>query len=568
MDSSHGFPSDLMAGRELLAEDRSVMARMQKKFWKTKQVLIKATGKKEDEHVVASDADLDSKLEFFRSVQTTCTELLKVIEKYQQRITTLSQEENHLGLFLRFQAEHDKTKAGSMMDATSKALCASAKMRLALYPPLRRMEQEVETFRRRAITDSLETVGRMEKARTEYRGALLWMKDVSQELDPDTYKQLEKFRKVQAQVRSTKVQFDKLKNDVCQKVDMLGASRCNMLSHSLATYQTTLLHFWEKTAQMMTSIQDAFQGHVQYQFATLKDLKDPLEQLTEGQMVENRKESEIQTHLDALISLEEEKAGDSTSETVSALNTDGQTQDGDGSQCVSLDSVLRELADLQSVVSTHDLLLPASLTPHHLLRQFLQPLCPNVTTPPPVGGSGSAAETPGSDLTALPESGPRDLLSDAGQQDLDEERERGDLNFLKDLLSPGSMGADEFSREWQDAFGSFEMTPSQSLATPSSAQVLSHSQPSSPTGFLPSQLLDQSLSSTGWATPPMFQAPPLQPPQAIGQASPSESVAKTTANASRVSGRDMSAWFNLFADLDPLSNPDAIGRRDEDLMNA
>lgn len=67
---------------------------------------------------------------------------------------------------------------------------------MALCPPLHRLYQEVETFRRRAITDTLLTVSRMEKARTEYRGALLWMKDVSQELDPDTYKQLEKFRKV------------------------------------------------------------------------------------------------------------------------------------------------------------------------------------------------------------------------------------------------------------------------------------------------------------------------------------------------------------------------------------
>lgn len=67
---------------------------------------------------------------------------------------------------------------------------------MALRPPLFRLHQEVETFRRRAIADTLLTVGRMEKARTEYRGALLWMKDVSQELDPDTYKQLEKFRKV------------------------------------------------------------------------------------------------------------------------------------------------------------------------------------------------------------------------------------------------------------------------------------------------------------------------------------------------------------------------------------
>lgn len=140
----------------------------------------------------------------------------------------MSQEENELGLFLRFQGEHDRTKAGNMMDATSKALCTSAKQRsaaannkaddcvskvintqrvlnnlpflhrMALCPPLHRLHQEVETFRRRAIADTLLTVSRMEKARTEYRGALLWMKDVSQELDPDTYKQLEKFRKVGA----------------------------------------------------------------------------------------------------------------------------------------------------------------------------------------------------------------------------------------------------------------------------------------------------------------------------------------------------------------------------------
>lgn len=62
----HGsrFAGDMLSGgRALLGEDSSVMARMQKKFWKTKQVLIKATGKKEDEYVVASDADLDAKLE-------------------------------------------------------------------------------------------------------------------------------------------------------------------------------------------------------------------------------------------------------------------------------------------------------------------------------------------------------------------------------------------------------------------------------------------------------------------------------------------------------------------------
>ncbi|XP_019364024.1 PREDICTED: islet cell autoantigen 1 isoform X6 [Crocodylus porosus] len=178
------------------SQEKSVVNKMQQKYWKTKQTLIKVTGKKEDEHVVASDADLDAKLELFHSIQRTCMELLKAIELYQKRICFLSQEENELGKFLRSQGSQDKTRAGKMMQATGKALCFSSQQRLALRTPLSRLYQEVETFRYRAISDTWLTVNRMEQYRTEYRGALLWMKDVSQELDPDLYKQMEKFRKV------------------------------------------------------------------------------------------------------------------------------------------------------------------------------------------------------------------------------------------------------------------------------------------------------------------------------------------------------------------------------------
>lgn len=73
--------------------------------------------------------------------------------------------------------------------------------RMALCTPLYRLEQEMSTFTGRAVSDTLLTVNQMERARTEYRGALLWMKDVSQELDPDTYKQMEKFRKVSKAVK-------------------------------------------------------------------------------------------------------------------------------------------------------------------------------------------------------------------------------------------------------------------------------------------------------------------------------------------------------------------------------
>ena len=69
-------------------------------------------------------------------------------------------------------------------------------LRLTLRVPLVRLFQEVETFRHRAIGDSWQTVNRMEALRSEYRAALLWMADISKELDPEAYRKLDKYREV------------------------------------------------------------------------------------------------------------------------------------------------------------------------------------------------------------------------------------------------------------------------------------------------------------------------------------------------------------------------------------
>ncbi|XP_069790104.1 islet cell autoantigen 1-like protein isoform X2 [Narcine bancroftii] len=498
MDRQSGYSGE-MFNRYVLEDDKSVVSQMQKKYWKTKQALIKATGKKEDEHVVASDADLDAKLEIYRTIQTSCIELLKMLEKYQQRLNTLSQEENELGMFLKGHSYQDKTPAGKMMNATSKALCASAKQRLALRVPLLRLEQEVETFRRRAVSDTRLTVNRMEQSRTEYRGALLWMKDVSQELDPDTYKQLEKFRKVQAQVRNTKMQFDKLKNDVCQKVDLLGASRCNLLSQLLVAYQNTLLQFWERTACMMSQIHECFKGYQPYKFNALKSLQDPFEYLSKEEPNERQEKGKecISNEVDKLVLLDE---GPELSE---------------GKQ-----------SDVPVTTASQD---PTQLP-------TLEPL---------------------GDKNDLYETGPKDLLGDGLEND---DLEKHELTFLNELLNPSSTAASD-CHEWQSIFESSSLSPGPTIEG-------SDLKPAeAPAGrFLPSQLFDLSHNTAGafigWTDPPKPQPGPKVP------AHPSQNIPKVPSKAHKSNPQDKSAWFNLFADLDPLSNPDAIGRTDEELLNA
>lgn len=193
----------------------------------------------------------------------------------------MAHEENLVGRFLKECGKIDKTRAGKVMTASGKTLCYTAQQRIQLRNPLVRLYQEVETFQYRAIADTMLTVERMEKARVAYRAALLWMKDLSQQLNPDTYKQLEKFRKVQAQVRRTKARFDKLKIDTQQKIDMLCASRCNMFSHALVLYQNNLANFFEKTAKTMNLIAENFQGYQYYEFNLLKDLTETSRKLSQ-----------------------------------------------------------------------------------------------------------------------------------------------------------------------------------------------------------------------------------------------------------------------------------------------
>lgn len=189
----------------------------------------------------------------------------------------LSQEEYSFGYFLRNNGELDKTKAGKMMVSVGKSLIYTSQQRGNMKAPLTRLHQEVETFCQRAIEDTSFTVNEMEKSRNDYRGALLWMKDVSQVLDPDTFKQLEKFRRIQGHVRGSKTKFDRHKLACLQKVDLLAAARCNMFSHGLIVYQENLTSFWKRTSNAYQAVSDAYKGDLNASSVFLSSLIGNLE---------------------------------------------------------------------------------------------------------------------------------------------------------------------------------------------------------------------------------------------------------------------------------------------------
>ncbi|XP_023322528.1 islet cell autoantigen 1 isoform X2 [Eurytemora carolleeae] len=519
--------------------------RLQHKFWVAKQKVSKKLGKEEDQHIVASDSELDAKLELFKSINETTCRLQRLIERYQDRIYFLAGEENALGRFLKEEGKRDKTRAGKMMVAAGKTMSYTGQQRLAIRVPLVRLYQEVETFRLRAIEDMRFTVDTMEKVRTEYRGALLWMRNVSTELDPDTFRQLEKFRKVQIHVRDSKKRFDKLAVDCLQKIDLLAASRCNMFSHALIMYQNTLVIFWDKTAKTMNHVNNGFKGYQHYEFSYIKDLAEPSRELATSQRNKDKEQEEFNEELQGnLVDLEQKKTNSSsTSEKTRKDRAEEKNRRRikNGSMQNLLDLSSQGLGSAPTLDDDDEILLRIDSE----LEQ----------------AAGQPVETSLGDIekifseSKLKRGSEDDDLLNLGPQSQDS---------LDSLLADGQSGT--FTQEWEQHLFS------QRKQSDGFSEFVSDRAGSS-SRFLPSQLFDLesgtsdiSLLDLTKPNPPVHPADPysrLQQGQSnqIFQTGLGTAASATKTGSASSRDKDIAQWFSLFAELDPLSNPDNVGQR-------
>ena len=72
MDSKHFYD------KHAEHHDKSSLGKLRSKYWTTKQLVMKKLGREEDEFVIASDADVDAKLDLLFTIKQSCHNLLHV----------------------------------------------------------------------------------------------------------------------------------------------------------------------------------------------------------------------------------------------------------------------------------------------------------------------------------------------------------------------------------------------------------------------------------------------------------------------------------------------------------
>ncbi|XP_002158437.1 islet cell autoantigen 1 isoform X1 [Hydra vulgaris] len=575
--------------------ESSIKGKLEQKYWKSKQKVIEKLGKGQDEFVIAGDAEVDSRLEAFQHIKLTCIQLMTAIEFYQTRIFALSQDENEMGRFLRDQGATDKTKAGKMMISVGKAQSFAAQQRLSLRTPLVRLYAELETFRFRAIQDTQMTVEKMEQARSDYRARLLWMADISKELDPDQNKRLGKFRDVQIQVKSAKALFDKLKVDVVQKIDLLSASRCNLLSATLEPYQTAMIKFLSTTAKSYTAVYAQYQGHPSYQFQILKhiipnngiaeDEEEEEERNEEGKLSQNQKSKNRKVKKN-----EKEKIEKAKDEILDNKDHDVELVDNDNDdKLINFDcspvteDVPIQKSEFKSEPSkqSDDLLVSLQDTSpvfgeftniqdqqpegndngfEDLLGQFEENnIPPSMSVGNPDLLKKDQCETKTNYLTTPSVD---DLLFGSPVRQLKNDNQQSDIDILSEVLSNQSLGISDseynssFSSQWQSLFGAKDSKTSMNEVAPAMGGNIDPGMKSKM--FMPSFLLSQMRQVDPIAMSQGGAPKDINSVKDNSKAERAQPIKLAKAKENDKKGKDMSAWFNLFADLDPLANPDEV----------
>ncbi|XP_076033809.1 islet cell autoantigen 1-like protein isoform X2 [Oratosquilla oratoria] len=525
------------------SSNNSAFGKVQKQYWITKSAVIRKLGKKEDKHVVASDAELDAKIELFKAIESSTKNLQNLLAEYQNKICIMAQEENALGRLLKEHGKQERSRAGKMMVAVGKSLSYTAQQRVSLRNPLVRLYQEVDTFHTRAVEDTSRTVTEMEKIRTEYRGALMWMKNVSQDFNPDQYHQLERFREVQSTVKNKKASFDQMKLKSLQKIDLLAASRCNMFSHALIVYQNNLITFAEKTSKTLNNVVLNFKGYQPYEFQVIKELAEPLpaeeakEELKEEDLdVEDKDEN---TFFNA--EYHDNPCAKKVSRDQSANRVNQQQheqQQTQQQQQQELDPKKSDsLMNLFEDANGRGIDTLITLDQTVCSTDKMQEMVDLLTSNPEVPDSQKDTQQMLQELFNSPMREPLPVFGVGSHTDFGE-----------------SVGTQESISASSAIFGAFEQSDQQQ---PSSGQTKNM--------FLPSQLLD--LGLTGWDVPLGGNAAPLLA-QTANQPSP-------TAGATNAAGASMGTkpkpstqqdikkevnkldWYRVFQDIDPLADPAA-----------
>ncbi|CAD5206525.1 unnamed protein product [Bursaphelenchus okinawaensis] len=272
--ATSGRNYDRFAMDDLVGEN--TLIKMKQHFWTAKQLLRSKLGKKEDDNLTASDADFDSKLASFYAIKDSTRGLMASLEDLHHFFSSLQESNKHMGVLLIKQSRYQKSHVAKAMEAVGQSQSYAYKYSGNALTTLIKMYRDLDVFFDRAVNDCSITVEAAERARTEYRGSLLWMKKCSEELDPESEQLMDQYRTTQTICRQNKEKFDQLKEDTYHKTDVLSECRTRLVLETTHKYLQDIGDYMQEMSRTYAQVLEELKDIDNYEIDVLTILNDPM----------------------------------------------------------------------------------------------------------------------------------------------------------------------------------------------------------------------------------------------------------------------------------------------------
>lgn len=256
-------------------ESPRLFSKLETKYWTTKQKVLEKFGHEQDSFVVSCDSELDARLIWFEHNESALANLIKTLKEFIKKFDVLAVNQDKIVVFFKHYSRLEMNKVGKMMTSISNLIIANSLEKDVVKNPFVRMLNDLDTFYNHAISDCKLSIHNMEAARTQYRATMLWMADSSKELDPDAYKKMSKYRNAQINVKKSRDNFEKLKNDIIEKICILSTSRTTMLIQSSVEQHQKFHEMHAHLADHYEKILSYYSSPISYKFETLKNILGP-----------------------------------------------------------------------------------------------------------------------------------------------------------------------------------------------------------------------------------------------------------------------------------------------------
>lgn len=315
-------------------EGTKLFSKIETKYWTTKQKVLEKFGHEQDSFVVSCDSELDARLIWFEHNEMALANLIKVLKDFIKKFELLTVNQDKIVDFFKHYSRLELNKVGKMMTSIGNLVMANSLEKDVVKNPIVRMLNDLETFYNHAISDCKISIHNMEVARTQYRATMLWMADSSKELDPEAFKKMSKYRNAQINVKKARDNFERLKNDIIEKICILSTSRTTMLIQSAVEQHQKFHEMHSRMADHYEKILTYYSGPISYKFETLKNILGP----NNGVYESDDDELLSNDHLKTIINKQDDKTIDSTDAIKQENSTDSNTNLIEFTQSESIDS--------------------------------------------------------------------------------------------------------------------------------------------------------------------------------------------------------------------------------------